>query len=117
MSVARDELVVFAGEYALGLLTGDEAQAVQELIDADPDFRSLQIMWTEDLAQLMTDAAPKPPPPHVWGQLEASLFPGSQKSIMDRLGVVPAMLGGLAAAILVLLATERLDLINGLFGG
>jgi anti-sigma-K factor RskA len=96
-----------AAEYALGLLSADDARAFEARMATDPDLRALHARWATDFASL-TDSIPEvAPPPSVAAALDATLFAEPRQSLWQRLGLLPALLGGLVAALLVLWATSQ----------
>lgn len=102
----RDEDEAIAAEYALGLLTRDEARAFEDRLSVDPDFRAVYAFWAEQIVRL-TDVIPAVAPPAALRRsIEDRLFPRARRSLLQRLGVVPALLGGLAAAALLLFVTD-----------
>jgi len=95
----RDEDIVLAGEYALNLLSEDEAAAFEARLAAEPELRALYAAWAEDFA-IMTDAVvPVTPPPSVLSRVEGRIFPEparpARPGLLERFG-----LAGLAAAVL-----------------
>ncbi len=95
-----------AAEYVLGLLTEEEERAFEARMEVDPPFRALVAQWAEDFARL-TDAIPEAaPPPRVEAALRRRLFPEEGQGWLRRLGILPALLGGLVAALLVLWVTN-----------
>jgi anti-sigma-K factor RskA len=62
-----------AGEYALGVLAGEELRHAQELERTDPQFRAEVSQWTGWLAPLLEEADEVPPPSRVWERLAESL--------------------------------------------
>jgi len=69
----RDDDRVLAGEYALGLLSADEAAAFEARLNREPDLRALYAEWAEDLSAMTDDIAPEAPPARVWRGIEAEL--------------------------------------------
>lgn len=101
------ERSALASEYALGLLTQAEADAVEELIRLDPAFAAEVAEWTRVFAEQAEQIDEVAPPPMAKARLERRLFgAGKPRSIWDRLGVLPAALGGLVAALIVLFAID-----------
>ncbi|MFB9151089.1 anti-sigma factor [Roseovarius ramblicola] len=98
----RDEDHILAGEYALGLLSAEEAAAFEARMVREPGLRAAYAQWATDLAALTDDVAPQPPPAHVWRRLEAGLFPDTRRARWPRRLVVWG--GGLAAAAVLALA-------------
>ncbi len=103
----REDDLALAAEYALGLLTPPEARAFEARLAVDPQLRADHARWAEDLVALTDAVAPVVPPKSVLTGIEAQLFPQVRRSLLDRLGLVPAMLGGLTAALLVLFVTNQ----------
>lgn len=93
-----------AAEYVLGLLEPAEQRAFEGRLSADPRLRASVARWSEDLATLL-DVAPVAPPSGAEAALMRRLFPeerqSSPRSWFRRIPLVPAILGGLAAALLV----------------
>lgn len=101
-----DEDAALCAEYALGLLSPEETRAFEARMAVDPAFRARAILWTEDLAGLADAIPPVAPPPRIDAALRARLFPEEKQSWLRRLGLFPAMIGGLVAALLVLWANN-----------
>ena len=103
----HDEDRMLAAEYALGLLTPAEARAFEEVLSLDPELRAEYARWEEDFVGLTQDIAPAPPPPGLFAAIESRLFPEEKQRWWQRLGLVPALLGGLVAALLVLFVNNQ----------
>jgi anti-sigma-K factor RskA len=101
-----DEDAALCAEYALGLLSAEERRAFESRMEVDPAFRARAILWTEDLAALADGIPPVPPPARVETALRARLFPEEKQGWLRRLGLLPAIVGGLVAALLVLWANN-----------
>ncbi|RKF14957.1 hypothetical protein D6850_08825 [Roseovarius spongiae] len=94
----RDEDRVLAGEYALGLLTPEEAAAFEERMAQDPELRALYAAWAEDFAALTDDFPEIAPPARARARIMQQLFDKpEQRSVAQRLGL-GWISGGLAAA-------------------
>ncbi len=106
---------VLAAEYVLGLLNADEAAAFETLMANDPAARAEYARWAEDFAGLTGDIAPVAPPAALLDQIRAAAFgtaateapdpapkPAPRRSWMERLGLLPAVGGGLIAAMIAL---------------
>jgi len=61
----RDDDTVLAGEYALGLLSAEEAAVFEARLGAEPELRALYAAWAEDFAQLAEDIPAETPPAQV----------------------------------------------------
>lgn len=95
-----------AAEYVLGLLTPEEERAFEARMELDPPFRALVAVWTEDIAALAAAIPEEAPPARVEAALRRRLFPEEEQGWLRRLGVLPALLGGLVAALIVLWTTD-----------
>lgn len=95
----HDEDMTRAGEYALGLLMGEEARAFEREMAARPELRAAYLAWVEDFAGLAEDVQPQSPPPRVKAALEAELFGVEQKQ--SRLDWLKNWGAGLAAALVL----------------
>jgi len=101
------ERSALASEYALGLLSQAEADAVEELIRLDPTFAAEVAEWTRVFAEQAEQIEEVAPPTMAKARLERRLFGADKpRSIWARLGVLPAALGGLVAALIVLFAID-----------
>ncbi len=101
----RDEDAALCAEYALGLLTPEEVRAFESRMNVDPAFRAQAILWIEDMAALADTIPPEAPPARVESALRARLFPEERQSFLRRIGLLPALIGGLVAALMVLWAS------------
>ena len=93
-----------AAEYALGLLTPEEHRLADERMGLDPDFRALVARWHEDFAAMADEVPPIAPPRPLERALMQRLFPDLAPERARRLWLWPALLGGLAAAALAVVA-------------
>ncbi len=95
----KDDDVVLAGEYALGLLSAAEAAAFEARLGAEPALRARYVQWAEDFAVLAEDIPEEAPPARVKAALDRRLFADerpARRGLFERFG-----LAGLAAAALV----------------
>jgi len=98
----RDEDHILAGEYALGLLSAEQAAAFEARMAREPDLRAAYAQWAGDFAAMTDDITPQVPPAHVWQRLEAGLFPDTVRPHpLRRLALWG---GGLATAAVLALA-------------
>lgn len=103
----ESERSALASEYALGLLSQPEADAVEELLRLDPAFAAEVAEWTRVFAEQAEQIDEVAPPAMAKARLERRLFGAdTPRSIWQRLGVLPAALGGLVAALIVLFAVD-----------
>lgn len=68
----RENDIVVAGEYALGLLEGEERQAAENRLASEPAFAADVGAWTRDLAPLLA-AGNAQPSETVWDRIESRL--------------------------------------------
>ncbi|MBS1303798.1 anti-sigma factor [Loktanella sp. SALINAS62] len=112
--IDKDEERALTAEYILGLLTDDERTAYEEVLAIDPDLRSEYAFFADRMVALTDDIAPVTPPAGLFGAIKADLFgtPKSDRatskarSWLERLGLFPAMAGGVVAAVAVLWAVN-----------
>ncbi len=92
---------VLAGEYALGLLSPEEARAFEERMAADPVLRDAYAGWAEDLAALTDDIEEVAPPTDMGDRIEATLFDAPERrSLLQRLGLAWIIPGAVLASLL-----------------
>lgn len=102
-----------AAEYALGLLPADEARAFEAEMDVSAAAREDYAFWCNHIVGLTDDIAPVEPPAAVLTRVQAALFTpeASRKmrrpGLFERLGLLPAMGVGLAAALAVLVVVNQ----------
>lgn len=112
-----DDEYVLAAEYTLGLLSAEEAKAFEDLLSIDPGFRQRYAFWAEGFAGLTDDIEGVEPPEDLKDRILSELFPEKTQSqaaastsaqeeprpsFLQRLGLFPAVAGGLLAALAVL---------------
>lgn len=73
MTDDRSTPETLAGEYALGMLTGDELRTARELLVSDPGFANNVARWRGNLAPLHDETEPVEAPAQVWQRIEARL--------------------------------------------
>lgn len=97
-----------AAEYVLGLLTPGEALAFEDVLSVDPGMRMQFASWSESLVSLTDDIVPVAPPPFLQARITEALFGGSEKrSWFSRFGLLGPLLGGVAAAAVVLFVLNQ----------
>jgi len=98
---------ILAAEYALGLLSADEATATEARLRADAAL-SLRVAWWRDQLSPLADAAGVEPPPAVWRAITARLGANDNPPVADparRWKWATAGMGAIAASLLVALLT------------
>lgn len=103
MSALGDDDRALAGEYAMGLLTGDEARAAQRRAAHDPAFAAEVLFWRENLAGLDDTTAPVAPPAALLGKIETRLF-GRRRPFWASAFLGAGLAAGLAVLALVIVA-------------
>jgi len=98
----RDEDMILAGEYALGLLSAEEEGAFEARLAREPALRDAYAQWAADFAAMTDDIAPQAPPARAWQGIEAELFPDPRRA--SRWGRLALWGGWLAAAAVLALA-------------
>lgn len=112
---------LIAAEYALGLLTPDEARAFEDLLAIDPAFRSDYAFWAEGLSSMAADAPEVTPPPDILSRLKAYVAADRAERagrsatapvsagvpFWRRLRILPPLAGGLLAALVLLWGVDR----------
>lgn len=73
MTDERSTSEAFAGEYVLGLLTGEELVRARERLASNPDFAAQVARWQGRLAPLQAESQSIEPPVDLWDKLEARL--------------------------------------------
>lgn len=69
----RDELWELAGEYVLGVLTTEEATAIEQLMATNEELRAAIHYWEERLLGMAAMAEPVTPSPELWSRIESRL--------------------------------------------
>ncbi|MGR3468973.1 MAG: hypothetical protein ACU0CI_13960, partial [Shimia sp.] len=93
----REDDVILAGEYVLGLLSDLEREAFEKRIARDPLVREIVAGWAEDLAPL-TEGPEVAPPRRVHARLQKELFAEDTSAPGLLSKVLKWGLGGLAGA-------------------
>lgn len=113
MTDDRSTNETLAGEYVLGLLTGEELQRARERLASDPEFGDEVARWQGRLAPLHVEGESIQPPTDVWDKLQAKLVPApgddNQMGIRRQLLVwksLAAGMTGIAASLALMLVFE-----------
>lgn len=102
----EEEDHALAAEYVLGLLSPEETRAFEARLAVDPEFRALVAVWTEDIAAMAAALPEETPPPRIEAAIRRRLFPEEGQGWLRRLGLLPALIGGFVAALIVLWTTD-----------
>jgi len=73
---------LFAAEYVLGTLEGDEWREAERRLAIDPAFARSVAAWQQRLTPLASYAAPAQPPADLWRRIEAEIAPSSKAEIV-----------------------------------
>lgn len=88
MTPLDDELEAWAGEYVLGLLTGEERDRFERRLAGDVRLNRLIIAWQLQLQPLADAIEPIEPPQRLWQRIDSSLAAPSalrqQRSVRMR---------------------------------
>lgn len=76
-----DDFDLLAGEYALGLLEGEDLFRARSLLESDDGFRARVSHWSARLAPLLDEVEAVVPPAGLWARVERSIAPsGPERS-------------------------------------
>ena len=104
--IDREEEQALTAEYVLGLLSAEEEAAFEEVLAVDPELRAEYAFWADRIAALTDDLPQETPPERVLEAIRAELFGAAHRPAragwLQRLGLLPAVVGGLVAALAVL---------------
>ncbi len=95
---------VLAAELSLGLLEGDALAQAQRRARIDRAFAALVETWDIRFSSMVDEIAPVKPPKGLFKKITAQAYPDSPKRLWQQLGVIPALLGAGAAALLLYVA-------------
>lgn len=108
----QEERQMLAAEYVLGLLPPDEARAFEDEMAINPAVRADYAFWAENIVSLTDDIPHEAVPDAVLAKIRAELFPpqaaAPRRSWLERLGLLPAIGAGLAAALAVLVVVTQI---------
>jgi anti-sigma-K factor RskA len=103
-----------AGEYALGLLVGEELQRARELERTNEDFRADVARWTARLSPLLDDVEPVAPPASAWTAIERGIGiePANDNVVdlrrsMERWRRIAAGMTAVAASLLLVILVGK----------
>jgi anti-sigma-K factor RskA len=69
----RDELWGWAGEYVLGVLTPEQAEAIERQMATNPELQAAVRYWEQRLLGMTALVEPLAPSPDLWSQIERRL--------------------------------------------
>lgn len=105
--MTEEEFFALAGEYALGLLEGEELAQAEAMRREDARFEAAIHAWEARLLPLAEDQPARAPPAGIWARIEAATAPprASPRSAARRwawpAGLLPAVLAAVFAVVLV----------------
>lgn len=109
-----EDRAALAGEFALGLLTGDDLREAAALAASDPAFAQEVERWRGRTAALLDDVDAVTPPEQVWSGIEAKIANANRGSnvivLRRRVGLWQGATAGmtaLAAALAIVLVAQR----------
>lgn len=97
---------ILAAEFALGLLQGDDLTQAERRTRTDRQFAEQVAVWDARFATLTDDIAPVTPPKGLFRKITQAAYPDSPRALWRQLGVIPALLGAAAAALVLILALQ-----------
>lgn len=97
---------LLAAELSLGLLSGDAHTQAARRARIDPAFAMLVNDWDIRFSQMTEDIAPVAPPKGLFKRIKNEAYPDSAKRIWQQLGVIPALIGAAAAALVLVVALQ-----------
>lgn len=103
---------ILAAELALGLLEAEEQAQAERRQRIDPEFAAKVADWQSRLSPMAEAIAPVTPPKALFKKIAGEAYPDSPKGLWRQLGLLPALLGAAAAA-LVLVVTLQFGLLTG----
>jgi anti-sigma-K factor RskA len=112
--ITPEERARLAGEYALGVLEGEDLGDARALAGRDPEFRAEVARWRGRLVPLLDEVAPVAPPERAWQRIDAAIGTpavGGDNVVVLRWRVnvwrgTAAAASALAAALAIVLAVQ-----------
>ncbi|WP_158270846.1 anti-sigma factor [Thalassorhabdomicrobium marinisediminis] len=99
-----DEML--AAELSLGLLSGEEQTQAERRARTDLAFADRVEAWDKRFASLTEGIAPVTPPAGLFQQIEARAYGSGPRRLWRQLGLLHAVFGALAAALVLLVALD-----------
>lgn len=97
---------ILAAEFSLGLLSGEDHAQAARRARTDRAFAELVEDWDIRFSQMTETISPVTPPKNLFRRIAAEAYPDSAKGLWRQLGVLPALLGAGAAALVLLVAVQ-----------
>jgi anti-sigma-K factor RskA len=91
-------------EYALGLLSEDERQTLEDTLARSPDLQQDLVAWNEYLVTFTENLPTRAPAPTLLARIEAQAFGGKRKTLWQL--VLPYLIGGVLGAGLLWVALQ-----------
>ncbi|SMX37982.1 anti-sigma factor [Octadecabacter ascidiaceicola] len=104
--IPEDNDDVLAAELSLGLLSGDALTHAQRRARTDLRFASLVEDWDIHFSSLTETIDPVAPPKGLFDKIKAQAYPESPQRIWKKLGILPALIGAGAAALVLIIAMQ-----------
>lgn len=98
MSEDLEHKVALAGEYALGLLEGQEKQEFEAQLANDAELRQLLASWTGHFARLSEKLPRKEVPAHVWTDISRHIYQERKQQSSSSCAQSNSLWKGLALA-------------------
>ncbi len=86
----HDADIALAGEYVLGLLTAEEANAAAVRDAEDAAFAAEVVAWQERVESLASTGPSAAPPEHIWAQINAATMPDAAFAAIQTQQHAPA---------------------------
>ncbi len=83
-ALSGEERDLLAGEYVLGTLDQGTSEQVEAAMARDPAWLASVDAWESHFAALIDVAPPEAPPPRLWTQVEAAIWPHAVPKAMRR---------------------------------
>ena len=79
----ENDRAALAGEFALGLLSGDELREARALLGSDPAFAKEVARWRGRSAPLFDEVEPVAPPDAAWDRIKATIDPAKASNVIQ----------------------------------
>jgi anti-sigma-K factor RskA len=102
--MTEEEFFALAGEYALGLLDGEELAQAEAMRREDARFAAAIHAWESRLMPLLEEVRPSAPPARLWARIQAATAPARPADARRwawPVGLLAAGLAGVFAVVLI----------------